>query len=183
MTITAKKTYAVAADRSRRLRPPARRLLVYAIAHPTVLRTELEIDATPDEVWKVLTDRAALPGLESVHRLVDRRADGRRDDHQRPAGHQGRGDDLHARSCSPSSPARSCAGSARSASAAIFDGEHSFRIEPLPGGRSQADPGGELQRRRGSVHRRHAETTRSSPSSRAMNQALATARRAGTTGR
>jgi hypothetical protein len=34
---------------------------VYSIARPTVLHTELEIDASSDQVWKVLTDRATYP--------------------------------------------------------------------------------------------------------------------------
>jgi hypothetical protein len=33
---------------------------VYSIARPTVLRSEIEIAATPDQLWKVLADRATL---------------------------------------------------------------------------------------------------------------------------
>src|SRR5690242_6190680 len=34
---------------------------VFSIARPTVLHTEVEIDASPDQVWKVLTDRSTYP--------------------------------------------------------------------------------------------------------------------------
>ncbi|WP_350278050.1 SRPBCC family protein [Kribbella sp. HUAS MG21] len=34
---------------------------VYTIARPFVLHTEIEIDASPEQVWKVLTDREAYP--------------------------------------------------------------------------------------------------------------------------
>jgi hypothetical protein len=34
---------------------------VYTVARPFVLHTELDIDASPEQVWKVLTDRQAYP--------------------------------------------------------------------------------------------------------------------------
>lgn len=33
----------------------------FTIARPFVLHTEIDIDASPEQVWKVLTDRAAYP--------------------------------------------------------------------------------------------------------------------------
>ena len=33
----------------------------YTIARPFVLHTEIDIDASPEQVWKVLTDRQAYP--------------------------------------------------------------------------------------------------------------------------
>lgn len=35
---------------------------VWALTHPTTLRTEIEIDASADRVWQVLADREEYPG-------------------------------------------------------------------------------------------------------------------------
>lgn len=109
---------------------------VYAIAHTTVLRTEIEIAASPDDVWKVLADRAAYPEwnpfiISSTGELV--------------AGatitnvlKDTNGEET---TFSPKllvvEPGQELRWIGKLGFGGIFDGEHSFRIEPLPGGRSK----------------------------------------------
>ncbi|WBQ02376.1 SRPBCC domain-containing protein [Kribbella sp. CA-293567] len=109
---------------------------VYAIAHTTVLRTEIEVDATPDEVWKVLADRAAYPEwnpfiVSSTGELtagavitnVLRDTNGK--------------ETTFTPELVVVEPGRELCWIGRIAPGLVFDGEHSFRIEPLAGGRSK----------------------------------------------
>ena len=105
---------------------------VWALTHPTTLRTEIEIPASPDAVWDVLADRTRTPS-------------GTRSSCPRPATWWWAG----SRTCSRTAQARSrrsspAAGGRAGTRAAldregrvrrIFDGEHAFRIEPAGPGR------------------------------------------------
>jgi hypothetical protein len=109
---------------------------VYAIAHTTVLHTEIEIDASPDQVWQVLTDREAYPewnpfivsstgelkvGSTITNVLKDTNG---KDTEFTP--------ELLA-----VDPGKELRWIGKIGFGGIFDGEHSFRIEPLEGGRSR----------------------------------------------
>jgi hypothetical protein len=109
---------------------------VYAIAHTTVLHTELEVDATPDEVWKVLADRAAYPewnpfiisstgelttGATITNVLKD--ANGK--------------ETTFTPELLAVDPGKELRWIGKIGFGGIFDGEHSFRIEPIDGGRSR----------------------------------------------
>lgn len=109
---------------------------VYAIAHTTVLRTEIEIAATPDAVWKVLADRAAYPewnpfivsstgeltvGATITNVLKDTNGD----------------ETTFSPKLLAVEPGKELRWIGKLGFGGIFDGEHSFRIEPLPGGRSK----------------------------------------------
>jgi hypothetical protein len=109
---------------------------VYAIAHTTVLHTEIEIDATPDEVWKVLADRAAYPGwnpfiISSTGDLLPgatitnvlKDTNGK--------------ETTFTPELLTVDPGKELRWIGKITPGGIFDGEHSFRIEPLPGGRSR----------------------------------------------
>jgi hypothetical protein len=109
---------------------------VYAIAHTTVLHTELEVDATPDEVWKVLADRAAYPewnpfiisstgelttGATITNVLKD--TNGK--------------ETTFTPELLAVDPGKELRWIGKIGFGGIFDGEHSFRIEPIDGGRSR----------------------------------------------
>ena len=109
---------------------------VYAIAHTTVLHTEIEIDASPDQVWQVLTDRGAYPewnpfivsstgelkvGSTITNVLKDTNG---KDTEFTP--------ELLA-----VEPGKELRWIGKIGFGGVFDGEHSFRIEPLDGGRSR----------------------------------------------
>ncbi|GAA1612790.1 hypothetical protein GCM10009789_78800 [Kribbella sancticallisti] len=109
---------------------------VYAIAHTTVLHTEIEIDASPEQVWQVLADRDAYPtwnpfmvsstgeltvGSTITNVLKD--TNGKETEFT---------PELLA-----VEPGKELRWIGRIGFGGIFDGEHSFRIEPLEGGRSR----------------------------------------------
>ncbi|GAA3544088.1 SRPBCC domain-containing protein [Kribbella ginsengisoli] len=109
---------------------------IYAIAHTTVLHTEIEIDATPDEVWKVLADRAAYPdwnpfiisstgdlktGAKITNILKDTNGD----------------ETTFTPELLAVDPGKELRWIGKIPPGGIFDGEHSFRIEALPDGRSR----------------------------------------------
>lgn len=109
---------------------------VYAIAHTTVLHTEIEVDATPDEVWGVLADRAAYPdwnpfiisstgelktGATITNVLKDTKGD----------------ETTFTPELLTVDPGKELRWIGKIPPGGIFNGEHSFRIEPLPGGRSK----------------------------------------------
>lgn len=109
---------------------------VYAIAHTTVLRTEIEVDATPAEVWDVLADRAAYPewnpfivsstgelktGATITNVLKDTNGE----------------ETEFTPELLAVEPGKELRWIGKIPPGGIFDGEHSFRIEPLEGGRSR----------------------------------------------
>jgi hypothetical protein len=109
---------------------------VYSIARPTVLHTELEIDASPDQVWKVLTDRATYPDwnpfiISSTGDLtvgttitnVLRDTNGK--------------DTEFTPELLAVEAGRELRWIGRIGFGGVFDGEHAFRIEVLPNGRSK----------------------------------------------
>lgn len=102
----------------------------YAVNSPTVLTTSIEIDATPREVWTVLADRAAYPEwnpfiVSSTGDLVQgatitnvmRDASGK--------------DTTFTPTVLLATSDIELRWIGRVGPGAIFDGEHSFRIEPL----------------------------------------------------
>jgi hypothetical protein len=109
---------------------------VFSIARPTVLRTAIELDATPDQVWKVLTDRGSYPdwnpfivsstgdlttGATITNVLKDTTGK----------------ETTFTPKLLAVEPGRELRWIGRVGFGGIFDGEHSFRIEALPGGRSR----------------------------------------------
>jgi len=109
---------------------------VYAIAHTTVMRTEIEVAASPDDVWKVLADRAAYPEwnpfiISSTGELavgatisnVLKDTNGK--------------ETTFTPELLVVEPGKELRWIGKIGFGGVFDGEHSFRIEPLPGGRSK----------------------------------------------
>ena len=109
---------------------------VFSIAKPTVLRTTVEVDATPDQVWTVLTDRGTYPDwnpfiISSTGDLItgDKITNVLRD----TAGKETK----FTPTLLAVEPGRELRWIGKVGFGGIFDGEHSFRIEPLPDGRSR----------------------------------------------
>jgi hypothetical protein len=102
----------------------------------TELRREIEIDAPPAEVWAVLTDTEAYESWNPfVRRLSGELREGARLEARiEPPG--GR-----AMTFKPTvlaaEPGRELRWLGRLLLPGLFDGEHTFRIEPLPEGRSR----------------------------------------------
>lgn len=109
---------------------------VFSIVKPTVLRTSIEVDATPDQVWTVLTDRASYPewnpfivsstgdlttGAKITNVLRDTTG----------------AETTFTPKLLAVEPGRELRWIGKVGFGGIFDGEHSFRIEALPGGRSR----------------------------------------------
>ncbi|TWD83719.1 hypothetical protein FB561_4888 [Kribbella amoyensis] len=108
----------------------------YAIARPTVLHTEIEIDASPDAVWRVLADRAAYPDWNPfmVRSTGDLVVGNVISNTLRDTNGKETTFDPELLAVEPGKELR-WIGSV--GFGGIFDGEHAFRIEPLPGGRSK----------------------------------------------
>jgi hypothetical protein len=102
----------------------------------TELRHEIEIDASPTEVWAVLTDISAYPDWNPFVRRIDGvpREGAKLDVEIVPPG--GR-----AMSFKPTvlaaEPGRELRWLGRFLVPGLMDGEHAFRIEPIAGGRSR----------------------------------------------
>ncbi|ADB32166.1 cyclase/dehydrase [Kribbella flavida DSM 17836] len=109
---------------------------VYAIARPTVLRTEIEIDATPEQVWKVLADRAAYPEWNPfiVSSAGELRAGATITNVLRDT--NGKTTEFAPKLLAVD-PGRELRWVGKIGVGGVFDGEHAFRIEALPGGRSR----------------------------------------------
>lgn len=100
------------------------------------LRREIEIDAPPERVWAVVTDFAAYPEWNPFIRRI--------------SGEPREGARLEVRIEPPGARAMTFKPTVQSVEAdrelrwlghllvpGVFDGEHSFRIEPVTGGRSR----------------------------------------------
>jgi hypothetical protein len=109
---------------------------VFTIVRPFVLHTEVEVDATPAQVWKVLTDRSAYPDwnpfiISSTGELtagaritnVLRDTDGK--------------ETTFKPELLVVAPNKELRWIGKVGFGGIFDGEHSFRLEELPGGRTR----------------------------------------------
>lgn len=109
---------------------------VYSIARPTVLHTEIEIDATPDQVWKVLADREAYPEWNPfiVSSTGELKVGGPITNVLRDATGK---DTTFTPELLAVEPGKELRWIGKIGFGGIFDGEHSFRIEALEGGRSR----------------------------------------------
>ena len=109
---------------------------VYAIAHTTVLHTEIEIDASPDEVWQVLTDRAAYPEWNPfiVSSTGELKVGGTITNVLKDT--KGAETEFTPELLAVE-PGKELRWIGKIGFGGIFDGEHAFRIEPLEGGRSR----------------------------------------------
>ena len=117
---------------------------VWALTHPTTLRTEIEIPASPDAVWDVLADRDAYAEWNPFIRsstgdlVVGRRI-------ANAQGRRRQGVDVRAQAAGGRAGTRAALDREERGFGGIFDGEHAFRIEP-------AGPAGSASsRRRGSA--------------------------------
>ena len=109
---------------------------VYTVVSPFVLHTQLDIDASPEQVWKVLADRHDYPRwnpfiISSTGALMvgDTITNVLRDT---------KGSET---TFSPKllavEPGKELRWIGKVPPGAIFDGEHSFRLEALPDGRTR----------------------------------------------
>jgi hypothetical protein len=108
----------------------------YTVARPFVLHTEIDIDASPEQVWKVLTDRQAYPDwnpfiISSTGELKvgDTITNVLRDTKG--------GETKFTPKLLAVTPNVELRWIGRIPPAAIFDGEHSFRLTALPDGRTR----------------------------------------------
>ena len=108
----------------------------YSIARPTVLHTEIEVNASPDAVWKVLSERDAYPDwnpfvISSTGELqvggtitnVLRDTDGK--------------ETTFTPELLAVEPGKELRWIGKVGFGGIFDGEHGFRVEALEGGRAR----------------------------------------------
>ena len=106
---------------------------VWALTHPTTLRTEIEIPASPDAVWDVLADRDAYaewnpfigPRPATWSWAADR---------ERAQGRRGKESTFEPKLLVVE-PGRELRWIGKVGFGGIFDGEHAFRIEPAGPGR------------------------------------------------
>ncbi|MEV6287004.1 SRPBCC domain-containing protein [Kribbella sp. NPDC051770] len=109
---------------------------VFTIVRPTVLHTEVEIDASPDQVWKALTDRANYPAWNPfiVSSTGDLTVGATITNVLRDTNGQ---ETTFTPELLAVEPGRELRWIGKIGFGGIFDGEHTFRIEALPGGRSK----------------------------------------------
>ena len=109
---------------------------VYSIARPTVLHTETEVNATPDEVWKVLADRDAYPEWNPF--IVSSTGELKVGDTITNVLKDTTGKETtFTPELLAADPGKELRWIGKVGFGGIFDGEHAFRIEPLDGGRSR----------------------------------------------
>ncbi len=94
------------------------------------IHTEIEIQATPEQVWDVLTDFAAYPEWNPfIQRIAGNVAVGAKlDAFLQPPGNRGMG---FRPTVLAATPARELRWLGHLGFSGIFDGEHIFRIEPV----------------------------------------------------
>ena len=109
---------------------------VFSIARPTVLRSTVEIDASPDRVWQVLTDRSSYPDWNPfiVSSTGDLATGAKITNILRDTSGE---ETTFTPELLTVEPGRELRWIGKVPPGGIFDGEHSFRIEALPGGRSR----------------------------------------------
>jgi hypothetical protein len=108
----------------------------FTVARPFVLHTELDIDAAPEQVWKVLIDRQAYPEWNPfiVSSTGELSVDGTITNVLRDT--EG-GELKFAPTLLAVVPNQELRWIGKVPPGAIFDGEHSFRLTALPGGRTR----------------------------------------------
>jgi hypothetical protein len=106
---------------------------IYTIARPFVLHTELDIDASPDKVWKVLTDRQAYPEWNPF--IISSTGELTKGGIITNVLRDTKGAETK---FSPEllavEPNKELRWIGKVGFGGIFDGEHAFRLEPLPNG-------------------------------------------------
>jgi hypothetical protein len=109
---------------------------VFSIARPTVLRVTTEVDASPDQVWQVLTDRTSYPEWNPfiVSSTGELKTGAKITNVLRDSSGS---ETTFTPELLAVEPGRELRWIGKVGFGGIFDGEHSFRIEPLPGGRSR----------------------------------------------
>lgn len=109
---------------------------VVTIVRPLVLHTELVVDATPEQVWKVLADRQAYPEWNPF--IVSSTGDLTKGGTITNVLRDTKGSET---TFSPKllavEPNKELRWIGRVPPGGIFDGEHSFRLEALPDGRTR----------------------------------------------
>ena len=109
---------------------------VYTVVRPFVLHTEVDIDASPDHVWKVLADRQAYPDWNPF--IVSSTGELKVGDTITNVLKDTKGSET---TFSPKllavEPGKELRWIGKVPPGAIFDGEHSFRLEALPDGRTR----------------------------------------------
>jgi hypothetical protein len=109
---------------------------VYTVARPFVLHTELDIDASPEQVWQVLTDRQSYPvwnpfiiSSSGELKVGDTITNVLRDTKG--------GETKFTPTLLAVVPNQELRWIGKVPPGALFDGEHSYRLTPLPGGRTR----------------------------------------------
>ena len=109
---------------------------VYTVVRPFVLHTEVDIDASPDHVWKVLADRQAYPEWNPF--IISSTGELKMGDTITNVLKDTKGSET---TFSPKllavEPGKELRWIGKVPPGAIFDGEHSFRLEALPDGRTR----------------------------------------------
>jgi hypothetical protein len=150
MTTATPKTTTASKTASKKNGPVRRRVLAglgifvvlligystYAIARPTVLHTEIEINASPGQVWKVLADRDAYPDWNPfiVSSTGDLKVGGTITNVLRDTAGK---DTTFTPELLAVDPGKELRWIGKIGFGGIFDGEHAFRIEDLGDGRSR----------------------------------------------
>lgn len=108
----------------------------YSIVRPTVLHTQVEVDASPDQVWKVLADRDAYPSWNPfiVSSTGELKVGGTITNVLRDTTGK---ETTFTPELLAVDPGKELRWIGKIGFGGIFDGEHAFRIEPLDGGRSR----------------------------------------------
>ncbi|WP_410790185.1 SRPBCC family protein [Kribbella sp. C-35] len=109
---------------------------VYTVARPFVLHTELDIDASPEQVWKVLTDRQAYPDWNPF--IISSTGELKVGDTITNVLRDTKGSETK---FTPKllavTPNQELRWIGKVPPGALFDGEHSFRLTALPDGRTR----------------------------------------------